>query len=71
MLSPDLKTQVIGLPVHDRLELMQVIVSSLQANLRNYFEPGVTYEVWTPIEAPQAAQKLLELLEADQPSAHV
>jgi len=70
MLSADLKTQVLELPIHDRLELVQVIVASLQAHLRNYFEPGMVYEVWTPIEAPQAAEALLNLLESDQPSAH-
>lgn len=70
MLSPDLKSQVLTLSIRDRLELMQVIVTSLQNHPMNQLESGVSYEVWTPIDAPQAAQALLDLLAADAAQAH-
>ncbi len=65
MLSPDLKSQVLTLPISDRLELIQVIVTSLQNHPMTQLESGVLYEVWTPNDAPQAAQVLLDLLAAD------
>ncbi len=71
MLSPTLKTQVIELSISDRLELMQVILSSLQAQVPSYLNSDKPYEVWTPIDAPQAAQVLLNLLETDTTHTHV
>jgi hypothetical protein len=68
--TPDLKSQVLTLPVHDRLELIQVIVTSLQSHPVTQLESGVPYEVWTPIDAPQAAQTLLDLLAADAAQSH-
>jgi hypothetical protein len=75
MLSPDLKRQIVELSISERLEIMQEIVASLQnhpiANklaASNYFEPGKVYEVWTPIEAPDAAQTLLNLLASETPN---
>ncbi|MEC4818937.1 MAG: hypothetical protein SAK29_37530 [Scytonema sp. PMC 1069.18] len=44
---------------------MQVIVTSVQNHPITQLESGVPYEVWTPIEAPQAAQAHLDLLAAD------
>ncbi|WNZ45774.1 hypothetical protein Q2T42_28700 [Leptolyngbya boryana CZ1] len=70
MLSPDLKSQVLTLPVRDRLELMQAIVTSLQSHPMSQLESGVPYEVWTPIDAPEAGQALLALLAANAESAH-
>jgi hypothetical protein len=75
MLSSDFKRTIIGLPISERLELMQMIVTSLQndplvvePSINDYFEPGGVYEVWTPIEAPDAAQALLYLLTAAEAS---
>ena len=70
MLSPDLKSQVLTLPISDRLELIQAIVTSLQNHPMTQLESGVPYEVWTPNEAPQAAQVLLDLLAADAAQSH-
>jgi hypothetical protein len=69
MLSTDLKKHVVGLPIQDRLELMQAIVASLQNHPIAHLDSSVPYEVWTPIEAPQAAQVLLDLLAADAASS--
>ncbi|MBD2079844.1 hypothetical protein [Leptolyngbya sp. FACHB-17] len=70
MLSSELKSQVLTLPVRDRLELMQVIVTSLQNHPMTQFESGVPYEVWTPIDAPEAEQALLDLLAAAKAQSH-
>ena len=70
MLSPDLKSQVLTLPVSDQLELIQVIVTSLQNHPMTQLESGVPYEVWTPNEAQQAAQALLDLLAKDAAQSH-
>lgn len=70
MLSPDLKSQILTLPIRDRLELMQVIVTSLQDDPATQLQSGIPYEVWTPIDAPQAAQTLLDLLAADAAQSH-
>jgi hypothetical protein len=71
MLSADLKNQVIALPIRDRLELVQAIVESLQNHPLAHLESNTPYKVWTPIDAPQAAQVLLDLLEADTQSTYV
>jgi hypothetical protein len=77
MLSADFKNQIVNLSVSDRLDLIQTIVASLQnqplatqvsttdPSASDYFESGQTYEVWTPIDAPEAAQVLLDLLAAE------
>lgn len=70
MLSSDLKNQVLTLPLSDRLELMQAIVTSLQNHPMTQLEPGVPYKVWTPIDAPQAGQVLLDLLAANKAQSH-
>jgi hypothetical protein len=70
MLSSQLKNQVITLPISDRLELIQAIVTSLQKHPSTQLEAGIPYEVWTPIEAPKAGQILLDLLAADAAQSH-
>jgi hypothetical protein len=65
MLSPELKNQVLTLPIRDRLELIQAISDSLQNQPAMQLESGVPYEVWTPLDAPQAAQSLLNLLASE------
>jgi hypothetical protein len=49
---------------------MQAILESLQNYSLAHLESNTPYEVWTPIDAPQA-QVLLDLLEADTQSTHV
>jgi hypothetical protein len=81
MLSPELTDQIIGLPATDRMALMEVISRSLKAQslpnesvnlavIEDYFVSGQTYEVWTPIEAPEAGQALLALLAAESTVSH-
>jgi hypothetical protein len=40
------------------------------ASIEDYFVSGQTYEVWTPIEAPEAGQALLALLAAESTLSH-
>jgi hypothetical protein len=81
MLSPELTDQVIGLPATDRMALMEVIARSLKAQplmdglaspagIEDYFAAGQSYEVWTPIEAPEAGEALLALLAAESTVSH-
>jgi hypothetical protein len=50
---------------------MQVIIASLQTHPLAPIESGRAYEVWPPINAPQAAQALLDLLAADSTPSQV
>jgi hypothetical protein len=44
--------------------------SLTQSDDETLLDPGKTYEVWTPIDAPEAAATLMSLLAAEQLSSN-
>jgi len=50
----------------DKLRAMQVLVTELASEEDVLLIPGASYEVWSPYDATDAAQTLLDMLEADK-----
>jgi hypothetical protein len=50
----------------DKLRAMQVLVMELASEEDALIVSGASYEVWSPYDATEAAQTLLDMLEADK-----
>ncbi len=50
----------------DKLRAMQLLVMELASEEQALLLPGAHYEVWSPYDAPAAAQTLTQMLEADR-----
>jgi hypothetical protein len=56
-----------ALPHADKLRLLQFLVFELaQEEGVSLLDPNLTYPIWTPFNAFEAADTLLQALEADQ-----
>lgn len=52
----------------DKLKVMQFLVAELTQEEEPTLEPGATYSVWSPFNSHEAAHKLAQLLESEQPT---
>ncbi|MBI1258249.1 MAG: hypothetical protein GC204_12320 [Chloroflexi bacterium] len=50
----------------DKLRAMQVLVTELATEEDALLIPNASYEIWSPYDATDAAQTLLDMLEADK-----
>jgi hypothetical protein len=50
----------------DKLRAMQLLVWDLAVEEEALLLPGAQYEVWSPFDAPGAAEALTSMLQADQ-----
>ena len=50
----------------DKLRAMEVLVLELVAEEGTLLSSGIQYEVWSPFDAPVAAESLTKLLEQDK-----
>ena len=48
----------------DKLHVMQFLVSELAQEESDLLQPGLDYAVWSPYDAFEAAETMLQLLEA-------
>ncbi|MCY7336226.1 MAG: hypothetical protein LH613_08445 [Chamaesiphon sp.] len=48
---------------------MQFLVTELAQEEEPALAPGATYEIWSPFDSHEAAHKLAQLLESEQPQA--
>lgn len=55
------------LPRADKLKVMQFLIAELAREEEPALEPGATYSVWSPFNSHEAAHKLAQLLESEQP----
>ncbi len=53
----------------DKIRAVQVLITELAAEEQVSLLPKRHYEVWSPYDAPEAAQALTELLEQDRTAA--
>ena len=60
---PDLLPTVRALSRTDKLRLIEMLARELAQEEIPYLVPGATYEVWTPIDAFEAAAVMLRELE--------
>jgi hypothetical protein len=68
MLPNDLLTELHKLNRSDKLRVVQILVNELAVEEEATLVSGAHYEVWSPYDAPGAAQTLLKMLEADEKS---
>ncbi len=68
MLSTELLTELHSLSRAEKLRAVQFLVNELAVEEESLMAPGTYYEVWSPYDAPAAAQTLLDLLAADERS---
>jgi hypothetical protein len=61
-LVPALQT----LPRADKLKVIELLVTDLTRAEGIELQPGAAYPIWTPYEAYDAAQVLLELLDRER-----
>jgi len=50
----------------DKLRAMQTLIQNLAAEEDAHLVQGMTYEVWSPYDAGEAAQTLLNMLQDEQ-----
>lgn len=65
MISHDLLDALQQLNRADKLTVIQMLVGDLAREESAYFQNGATFDVWSPFDAPEAANTLLQLLEDD------
>ncbi len=66
MISNELLEKLHQLNRADKLQVIQILAGELAAEEAAFFTSGATYEVWSPYDAPEAAETLLKMLEEDQ-----
>jgi len=57
------------LPRVDKLKVMQFLIAELAKEEEPSLQPGATYPIWSPLNSHEAAHKLSQLLESQQPKA--
>lgn len=70
MVSVELLSTLRILNRAEKLHVLQVLVSDLVQEEAHLLRPGMTYPVWSPYDAHQAADALLKLLKATEPADH-
>ena len=66
MISNELLEELQKLNRTDKLRVIQILAGDLASEEESYFRSDATYEVWSPFDAPAAAETLLKMLEEDQ-----
>ena len=64
MVSPELLNTLHILNRADKLYIMQVLISELAQQETNLIKPDQSYPVWSPYDAFDAANTMLEVLQA-------
>jgi len=63
---PELLSALHTLNRKEKLQVMQLLVAELTADENLLVTSETSYEVWSPYDAPGAAEKMLAMLAADQ-----
>ena len=62
---PNLKT----LNRSEKLRVVKIIIDEITSEEAAFFESGAEYEIWSPHDSYDAAQKLQQMLEENKPNA--
>ena len=65
MISDELLEELHKLNRADKLRVIQLLAGDLVTE-EAHFASGATYEVWSPYDAPEAAETLLKMISEDQ-----
>ncbi len=66
MVSTELLNSLHTLSRADKLYIMQVLISELAQEETNLIKPDQSYPVWSPYDAFDAANTMLEVLEREK-----
>lgn len=64
MVSTELLSTLRGLNRADKLYVMQVLISELAQQETDLIKPELSYPVWSPYDAFEAADTMLKVLQA-------
>ncbi|MBE9214270.1 hypothetical protein IQ247_16610 [Plectonema cf. radiosum LEGE 06105] len=64
MVSTELVEQLRRLNRVDKLEVIQLLAAELANEENNLIKPGASYDIWSPYDAVNAANIMLEALDA-------
>ena len=70
MVSTELLNTLRALDRAEKLHVLQVLVSELAQEEASLLSPDMTYAVWSPYDAHDAADALLKLLKAPGAEGH-
>ena len=66
MVSTEILNSLHTLSRADKLYIMQVLISELAQEETNLIKPDQSYPVWSPYDAFDAANTMLEVLESEK-----
>ncbi len=61
---PNLKT----LNRSEKLRVVKILIDEITQE-ESFFESGAEYEIWSPYDSYEAAEKLMQMLEENKPNA--
>jgi len=70
MVSAELLNSVRKLNRADKLYVMQILISELAQEESDLLKPDQSYPVWSPYDAFEAANTMLDVLRAAKPQNH-
>jgi hypothetical protein len=70
MSATELLDTLRALPRADKLYLMQFLVSELAQEESDLLKSGLTYPVWSPYDAVEAADTMLAMLKVAESEGH-
>jgi hypothetical protein len=70
MISTELLNALRALDRAEKLHVLQVLVSELAQEEAHLLRPNMTYAVWSPYDAHEAAEAMLKLLKATDSEGH-
>ncbi len=62
MLSRELLDELHKLERSDKAKVIQILAGELAVDEEKYFQNGTSYDFWSPIDAPEAANTLMQML---------
>jgi hypothetical protein len=70
MVSTELLNTLRALDRAEKLHVLQVLVSELAQEEAQLLRPDMTYTVWSPYDAHEAAEAMLKLLKTPEAEGH-
>jgi hypothetical protein len=64
MVSSELVSTLKGLSRSDKFHIMQILISELARQEADLIKPDLSYPVWSPYDATEAAATMLNVLQA-------
>lgn len=66
MTSVELLRELQRLDSGEKLKVIEILAGELAVDEEKYFQDGTRYDFWSPVDAPEAANVLLMMLQDEQ-----